>query len=403
MVSLTDLDELVGFFSYSREDDDDSEQALSTLRTRIQNELRTQLGRSKETLRLWQDREAIPPGTLWESQIDAAVNQAVFFIPIVTPRVLKSEYCGVEFRKFLDRETELKRRDLVFPILYIDVEELENEKIWRQHPVLRVIGERQYVDWREFRYEPDSPAVRRAIASFCRTIAVTLRRPLPGEKAQTPDRPSAEAPENPQRLAPSLASQETENDVGPLPGQADAAMVRDEEKHGGELPPKETLIQPAGASPRKRRLLLGGIAGAACLLGATLFLLGLLPLPSAPPPPAPPSPVATVPTPPVTPAPPPAPAYDTASCADVLCGSRWAYTDTSYVKAQETLQFLPHNALKWSNGGVTSSTYRVTGTSIYFEVNDKYSEYRGTIKGQRMDGTAKNKDGYGWTWSAVKQ
>jgi hypothetical protein len=66
MVSLTDLDELVGFFSYSREDDDDSEQALSTLRTRIQNELRTQLGRSKETLRLWQDREAIPPGTLWE-------------------------------------------------------------------------------------------------------------------------------------------------------------------------------------------------------------------------------------------------------------------------------------------------------------------------------------------------
>jgi hypothetical protein len=40
MSSLADLPELVGFFSYSREDDEDSRDALSAFRERIQRELR---------------------------------------------------------------------------------------------------------------------------------------------------------------------------------------------------------------------------------------------------------------------------------------------------------------------------------------------------------------------------
>ena len=85
MSSLADLPELVGFFSYSREDDEGSHGALSALRERIQHELRAQLGRSFKNFRLWQDKEAIPSGTLWESEIKNAVAQSVFFIPIITP------------------------------------------------------------------------------------------------------------------------------------------------------------------------------------------------------------------------------------------------------------------------------------------------------------------------------
>jgi hypothetical protein len=59
--ALTDFPELVGFFSYSRDDDRDSEGGLTLLRRRIQSELRGQLGRSEKTLRLFQDAEAIPP------------------------------------------------------------------------------------------------------------------------------------------------------------------------------------------------------------------------------------------------------------------------------------------------------------------------------------------------------
>src|SRR6516225_2856239 len=152
MSSLADLPELVGFFSYSREDDEDSQGRLSALRTHIQGELRGQLGRTTKTFRLWQDQEAIPSGTLWESEIKTAVAQSVFFIPIITPTVVASPYCKFELESFLAREKELGRDDLVFPILYIDVPVLEDSIRRQNDPVLSLITKRQYVDWRKFRY-----------------------------------------------------------------------------------------------------------------------------------------------------------------------------------------------------------------------------------------------------------
>jgi len=56
--TLAELPELVGFFSYSREDDEGSGGRLSKLRERIQEELRAQLGRTKKDFRLWQDKFA---------------------------------------------------------------------------------------------------------------------------------------------------------------------------------------------------------------------------------------------------------------------------------------------------------------------------------------------------------
>src|ERR1700730_5592080 len=114
MSSLADLPDLVGFFSYSREDDEDSRGDLSALRERIQRELRSQLGRSIRTFRLWQDKEAIATGKLWENEIKAAVAQAAFFIPIVTPTAVQSPFCLFEFNSFLAREQSLGRNDLVF-------------------------------------------------------------------------------------------------------------------------------------------------------------------------------------------------------------------------------------------------------------------------------------------------
>jgi hypothetical protein len=152
MSSLAELREIVGFFSYSREDDESYKGRLSALREGIQHELSAQLGRSRTMFRLWQDKEAIAPGKLWESEIKTAIAQSVFFIPIVTPRAVNSEYCRFEFDAFLDRERALGRADLVFPILYVPVPALANEAQWRNHPVLSAIAKRQYVDWQTFRY-----------------------------------------------------------------------------------------------------------------------------------------------------------------------------------------------------------------------------------------------------------
>ena len=69
MSSLADASDLVGFFSYSREDDEGSGGKLSKLRERIQEELRLQLGRTRKDFRLWQDKVAIAHGELWEDTI----------------------------------------------------------------------------------------------------------------------------------------------------------------------------------------------------------------------------------------------------------------------------------------------------------------------------------------------
>ena len=97
MASLAQLPEIVGFFSYSREDDEAFRGSLSALRDAIARELGAQLGRSKRNFRLWQDQDAIAPGKDWEAEITKAVEQSVFFIPIVTPRAVRQQHCKFEF------------------------------------------------------------------------------------------------------------------------------------------------------------------------------------------------------------------------------------------------------------------------------------------------------------------
>jgi hypothetical protein len=175
MSSLAELSELVGFFSYSREDDEDSDGALSRLRERIQRELRSQLGRSRRNFRLWQDAAAIAHGRLWEDEIKRAVAESVFFIPIVTPTAVRSGYCKLEFNAFLAREAELGRADLVFPILYIPVAALDDEQHWRTDPVLNIIGTRQYMPWQKLRHLPsDSTEVGIEVERFCANIVRAL-------------------------------------------------------------------------------------------------------------------------------------------------------------------------------------------------------------------------------------
>jgi hypothetical protein len=198
MTSLANVPELVGFFSYSRRDDEHSQGSLSRLRTRIFSELRLQLGRD---FRLWQDTAAIPDGALWEDEIMRAISESVFFIPIVTPSAVHSQHCRFEFDAFLRREAELGRSDLVFPVLYVTVEELEREDQWRRDKVLKTIGSRQYLDWRPLRHlDPSSTEVGQKIEQFCRNVARALRKESPGATQPLPaHRSAAEAAETEDR------------------------------------------------------------------------------------------------------------------------------------------------------------------------------------------------------------
>jgi hypothetical protein len=222
MSSLADLSDLVGFFSYSREDDQGSRGALSALRDAIQSELSAQLGRSHTDFRVWQDKAAIPLGTLWENQISDAINQSAFFVPIVTPRAVRSQHCTFEFESFLAREKELGRDDLVFPILYIPVPALEDEKLWRQDPVLKIVGTRQYLDWRDLRHlEHNSPEVRQKIERFCRNVSSALRKPWVSLEER-------------RREAEAQAQQRVEEEQRRKAAQIEAAGLAEEERRRRE-------------------------------------------------------------------------------------------------------------------------------------------------------------------------
>src|SRR5262245_3032763 len=196
MSSLADAPDLVGFFSYSREDDEGSGGKLSKLRERIQEELRLQLGRTRKDFRLWQDKVAIAHGELWEDTIKKGISESVFFIPIITPTAVRSSHCKFEFESFLAREKELDRNNLIFPILYVQVRALTDER-WRRDPLLAIIGSRQYEDWQNLRHldASSNEVVALRVQRFCANICRALQQPWlsPEQRQEAGDRRAAEA------------------------------------------------------------------------------------------------------------------------------------------------------------------------------------------------------------------
>ena len=282
MSSLTELPELVGFFSYSREDDDAFKGMLSTLRDGIQRELSAQLGRSKRTFRLWQDQVAIAPGKLWESEIKTAINESFFFIPIVTPRSISSKYCKFEFESFLARENTIGRSDLIFPILYISVAALENETKWRDDPVLSTIGRRQYVDWRPLRHlDFHTTPVREQIERLCQKIVEALNAPWtsPEERQRMEEAEAKRRAEEEARRLEAEAKRRAEEEQYQEQVEAKARAEEERRRHAAKVKASESkqaaeaLVardarngEPAEPSRRRMRVAIGVAVVAVLLL-----------------------------------------------------------------------------------------------------------------------------------------
>jgi tetratricopeptide (TPR) repeat protein len=167
-----------GFWSYSSSDDEHSRGRLSQLRALLAAELQQKIGRSQK-VNIFQDVAAIPPGQEWERQIRSALNSSFFLIPIITPGTLQSEWCCREINLFRGRETTLGRRDLIFPLHYLNVEYLDtsrSEDCYDQE-VFAFIRTRQWIDFRSLRLKhPDSEEVALKIEVMADAICAALRR-----------------------------------------------------------------------------------------------------------------------------------------------------------------------------------------------------------------------------------
>jgi hypothetical protein len=168
----------VGFWSYARSDDAHSDGHLSQLRTIVGKAIALQYGGD---ITIWQDIQAIPPGADWAASIERTISQTVFFIPIVTPRYLKSTHCLQEFQSFRRRMIRLGHDDLIFPILYVGVEQVSADDTAFGNE-MEALRRHQWIDFRPLRHaDPRSHEVGTWVDGLAENI---LKVSVPVSKAE---------------------------------------------------------------------------------------------------------------------------------------------------------------------------------------------------------------------------
>ncbi len=105
------------FMSYVWLDDQHENNRLTQFRERLSGEVRLQTG---EEFVIFQDKTDIAVGQQWQQRIDESLDAVSFLIPILTPGFFRSEACRSEVERFLKREEQLGRHDLILPVYYVD-------------------------------------------------------------------------------------------------------------------------------------------------------------------------------------------------------------------------------------------------------------------------------------------
>jgi hypothetical protein len=165
------------FMSYVRFNDDHDDGQLTTFRERLSSEVRVQTG---EEFQIFQDRTEIAWGQNFRQRIEGALDAVTLLVVIITPSLFRSIACRTEIARFLKREREQNRQDLILPVYYVSALEIDDPELQEDDEIARALGARQYADWRELRFEPfSSPAVRKAIAELAIRIRDTLRQQPP--------------------------------------------------------------------------------------------------------------------------------------------------------------------------------------------------------------------------------
>jgi len=158
--------------SYAHRDNWDGR--LTRLRERLSREVSILRG---EDFEIFQDSEHTLLGQNWRERIETSLDEAMFFIVIVTPSFLNSDYCRAELERFLTRERTLGRNDLILPVYYVEAPLLEEEQERRTNRLAQAIQDHQYFDWRQLRSQPwSSQNVRKALGRLAIEVHYALNR-----------------------------------------------------------------------------------------------------------------------------------------------------------------------------------------------------------------------------------
>src|SRR3712207_3640317 len=134
------------FLSYSHADTE--VERLTEFREHLSQEVGKQTG---EEFPIFQDENSVQWGNNWQERIEESLDDVTFFIPIITPGFFKSTNCRDELERFLDREREMNRRDLILPVYYLDYPLLNDKSRRSSGALVYVIATRRIADWRQLR------------------------------------------------------------------------------------------------------------------------------------------------------------------------------------------------------------------------------------------------------------
>src|SRR6185503_14330456 len=161
------------FLTYTHFDDEHNRGTLTEFRNHLSAEVRAQTG---DEFKIFQDKD-IEWGQNWRERIDEAIDGTTFLIPVITPSFFKSTECRAEVERFLNREKDLNRNDLVLPLYFIDTQLVSDKAKRTSDPLADETAYHQYADWRDLRFEPfTSPLVRKAIEKLAIQIRNALER-----------------------------------------------------------------------------------------------------------------------------------------------------------------------------------------------------------------------------------
>ena len=189
---------------------------LSGLRQMLASELQLQIGQ-RQSVKVFQDVDAIPYGSDWHKEIQNALSQSSFLIPIVTPGFFQSEWCCYEVTRFREREQELGRDDLIFPLIYVPVKDIRADEV-HDASVLDLLNSRQRIDFSGLRFRSlDDEQVSMMLSALATSIRAALRKPT----SEIDARRQAEAAARRKAEAEAEARREAEEEAAR--GQAEAA------------------------------------------------------------------------------------------------------------------------------------------------------------------------------------
>jgi hypothetical protein len=161
------------FMSYAHVDNKYGQ--LAEFRDRLSNEVQVQTG---QEFPIFLDRNDILLGQEWHQRIaDALREEATFLIAVITPSFFKSDACREELTTFLKHEEALSRKDLIFPIYYVNCRALQDAELMAEDPLSQAIATRQWADWRGLRFEPfESPVACKAVMQIAAQIGAAIDR-----------------------------------------------------------------------------------------------------------------------------------------------------------------------------------------------------------------------------------